>query len=42
LDVPRNLRPMLTAPTESLEWLEEMEPGLTTLQQLEYLRRKSA
>jgi hypothetical protein len=42
LDVPRNLRPTLAASTESLEWLEEVEPGPTTLQQLEYLRRKSA
>ena len=42
VDVPQTLRAVLPEMSEHLHWLEDAETPLTTLHQLENLRRKSA
>jgi hypothetical protein len=42
VDLPIALRALRPEVTQDLEWLDEPNPPLTTLHQLEYLRRKAA
>jgi len=42
VDVPHTLRAVLPETSDHLEWLDDAAPPLTTLHQLEHLRRKSA
>ena len=42
VDLPAGLRPLRPETSGDLEWLEEPNPPLTTLHQLEHLRRRAA
>ena len=42
VDLPQTLRILRPEMSADLEWLEETDPPLTTLHQLEYLRRRAA
>jgi hypothetical protein len=42
VDLPEALRMLRPEPATDLEWLDEPNPPLTTLHQLEHLRRKAA